>query len=200
MYANATKSRHGGPDHPLDARPVAPQTTDGRRRARAMSTTTTTTATRTARALASLFTRCAAQASVGVAGPTTTTTMGAFGAVAATARGGAIASARAFDRRRGARRASTRDGGRRDAMDEMKLRSVDVRSSRRENAVVKTCGTDARPRSVASIRSIEERPSLEAGQDGPGRGKERERGARGGTARRGARESIDRSMDGWMDG
>jgi len=97
-----------------------------------MSTTTTTTATRTARALASLFTRCAAQASVGVAGPTTTTTaMGAFGAVAATARGGAIASARAFDRRRGARRATTRDVGRRDAMEEMELRGVDVRSSRR---------------------------------------------------------------------
>jgi len=66
-----------------------------------MSTTTTTT-TRAARTLASLFTRCAAQASsVGVAGPTTTAAT-AMGAVAATARGGAIASARAFDRRRGA--------------------------------------------------------------------------------------------------
>lgn len=67
--------------------------------ARAMSTTTTTT--RGARALANLFARCAAQASSAcVAGPTTTT-------AGAVARGGAIASARAFDRR-GARRDETR--------------------------------------------------------------------------------------------
>ena len=70
--------------------------------ARAMSTTTTTT--RGARALANLFARCAAQASSAcVAGPTTTT-------AGAVARGGAIASARAFDRR-GARRDATRRDG-----------------------------------------------------------------------------------------
>jgi len=71
-----------------------------------MSTTTTTT--RGARALANLFARCAAQASSAcVAGPTTTT-------AGAVARGGAIASARAFDRR-GARR--RRDATRRDGDD-----------------------------------------------------------------------------------
>ena len=70
--------------------------------ARAMSTTTTTT--RGARALANLFARCAAQASSAcVAGPTTTT-------AGAVARGGAIASARAFDPR-GARRDETRRDG-----------------------------------------------------------------------------------------
>lgn len=94
-------------------------------------------------------------------------------------------------------RCETRDDARwwttrRDGRDEITCgRRAVVTSSRR---VVKTRGTGGRPRSVASIRSIRARPSLAAGHDRPGRGRGRKEATRGGTARRGARESID----GWM--
>ena len=94
--------------------------------ARAMSTTTTT---RGARALANLFARCAAQASSAcVAGPTTTT-------AGAVARGGAIASARAFDRRGARRDATRRDGDDgRGRVGEANLHDARSRRSRRSNA------------------------------------------------------------------